>query len=241
MASGVRERRGYPRIGGTGRLYQQLGRLERENAALQPEVDRLQRANQQLQARVHKLTGQVEALRRAAKRRAAPLSKNSPSANPKRPGRKAGPAYGRRARRAVPGRVDRMVAVGLPASCPHCGDRLALERVACQYQEDVPPPRSSVVTRYEIQIGRCVGCRRRIQPRHPEQTSDALGAAGVQVGPRAVALAAWAAKGLGLPAAKVARLLGQLGLQVSAGGVVQALHRAARRAAPTYQALVDGI
>jgi cell division septum initiation protein DivIVA len=125
MASGVRERRGYPRIGGTGRLYQQLERLERENAALHAEVDRLQRANQQLQARVHKLTGQVEALRRAAKRQAAPLSKNSPSANPKRPGRKPGPAYGRRARRPSLGgwtgwlpwdcrRAARTAATGLP-------------------------------------------------------------------------------------------------------------------------------
>src|SRR6266700_3246168 len=166
-ASGLRDRWGYPRVGGMGRLYQQLGRLERENAALREQVDRLQNANQHLQARVRKLTGQVE--------------------------------------------------------------------------EDLPPPRSSVITRYQVQIGRCRGCRRRIQPRHPEQTSDALGAAGVQVGPRAVALAAWASKGLGLPAAKVARLLGQLGLKVTPGGVVQALHRAARRAAPTYQALVDGI
>ena len=48
-------------------------------------------------------------------------------------------------------------------------------------------------------------------------------------------------RGLGLPAAKVACLLGQLGLKVSAGGVVQALARAARRAAPTYAALVDGV
>ena len=134
-----------------------------------------------------------------------------------------------------------MVSVGLPAACPHCGDELALERVARQYQEDLPPPQASVVTRYEVQIGRCRGCRRRVQPRHPEQTSDALGAAGVQVGPRAVALAVWASKGLGLPAAKVARLLGQFGLKISAGGVVGVLHRAARRAAPTYKALVDGI
>jgi transposase len=196
------------------------------------------------QARVQlviSLAAQLEELRRAAKRQAAPFSKNSPTRNPKRPGRRPGAAYGRRACRPVPQRVDRVVAVGLPTGCPHCGEELVLERVACQYQEDLPPPRSSVITRYEVQIGRCRGCRRRVQPRHPEQTSDALGAAGVQVGPRAVALAAWASKGLGLPAAKVARLLGQLGLKVSAGGVVQALHRAARRATPTYQALVDGI
>jgi transposase len=240
MASGLRDRRGYPRVGGTGRLHQQLGRLERENATLREQVDRLQHANQQLQARVRKLTRQVEAARRVAKRQAAPFSKNTPAPNPKRPGRKPGPGYGRRACRPVPPRVDRVVSVGLPAGCPHCGDPLALERVAHQYQEDLPPPRSSVITRYQVQIGRCLGCRRRVQPRHPEQTSDALGAAGVQVGPRAVALAAWASKGLGLPA-KVARLLGQLGLTLTPGGVVQALARAARRAAPTYQALVEGV
>jgi len=201
MARGLRDRGGYPRVGGTGRLYQQLGRLERENAVLREQVDRLQHANQQLQTRLRKLTGQVEALRRAAKRQAAPFSKNTPTPRPRRPGRKPGAAYGRRARRPVPQRVDRVIAVGLPAVCPHCGDRLEVERVACQYQEDLPPPRSTVVTRYDLQIGRCRGCRRRVQPRHPEQTSDALGAAGVQVGPRAVALAVWLSKGLGLPAA----------------------------------------
>jgi transposase len=241
MARGLRDRRGYPRVGGAGRLYQQLGRLERENAALRDQVDRLQHANQQLQTRVRKLTGQVEQLRRAAKRQAAPFSKNSPTPRPRRPGRKPGAAYGRRARRPVPQRVDRVIAVGLPAVCPHCGGQLEVERVACQYQEDLPPPQASVTTRYDLQIGRCLGCRRRIQPRHPEQTSDALGAAGVQVGPRAVALAVWASKGLGLPAAKVARLLGQLGLQVTPGGVVGALARAGRRATPTWNALVGGI
>jgi transposase len=229
MVTGLQDRRGCPQVGRTGRLDQRLGLLERENAGLRERVDRLQRANQQLQTRVRKLAAQVEELRRAAKRQAAPFSNNTPAAVPKRPGRKPGAAYGRCARRPVPQRVDRVVAVGLPAACPSCGQRLVVERVACQYQEGLPLPRSSVTTRYELEIGRCVGCRRRIQPRHPEQTSDALGAAGVQVGPRAVALAVWASKGLGLPAAKVARLLGQLGLQVSAGGVTQALARAARR------------
>ena len=75
----------------------------------------------------------------------------------------------------------------------------------------------------------------------PWQTSQALGAAAVQVGPRAVALAAWASKGLGLPAGKVARLLGQLGISITPGGVTQALARAARRLQPTYAALVAGV
>ena len=63
-----------PGVGGTGRP----GRLERENAALRGQVDQLQHANQQLQARVRKLTGQVEQLRRAAKRQAAPSSNATP-------------------------------------------------------------------------------------------------------------------------------------------------------------------
>jgi transposase len=54
-------------------------------------------------------------------------------------------------------------------------------------------------------------------------------------------LAAWCNKGLGLPAGKVARLLGQLGLEISPGGVTQAVARAARRCEPTYTALAEGV
>jgi Transposase IS66 family len=79
MASGVRDRRGSPGVGGAGRQDQRRGRLEREKAALREQVDRLRQVNQQLQTRVRKLTGQVEELRRAAKRQAAPFSKESPS------------------------------------------------------------------------------------------------------------------------------------------------------------------
>lgn len=73
------------------------------------------------------------------------------------------------------------------------------------------------------------------------QTSDALGAAGVQLGPRAVGLAAWLSKSLGLPPSKIARLFGFYGLSLTPGGVSQAVARAGRRAAPTYAALVKGV
>ncbi|MBI4587436.1 MAG: hypothetical protein HY725_01240, partial [Candidatus Rokubacteria bacterium] len=46
------------------------------------------------------------------------------------------------------------------------------------------------VTRFDVALGRCRHCRRRVQGRHPRQTSDALGAAASQLGPRALALAA---------------------------------------------------
>ncbi len=217
----------------------QAVRAERDRLA--GAVERLTVENQRLSDRVGELVARVEELRRAGKRQAAPFSKDRPVPNPRRAGRKPGAAYGRHARRPVPQRVDQVVVVGLPDVCPSCGGEVAVERVACQWQEDLPLPQQTEICRFDVEIGRCRSCRRRVQPRHPEQTSAALGAAGVQVGPRVVALAAWCNKELGLPASKVARLLGQLGLALTRGGVTQAVARAARRAAPTYQALTAGV
>jgi transposase len=207
--------------------------LRAQNADLSGENERLRRDNQRLLAR-------VEELERAGKRQAAPFSRNKPTPDPKRPGRKPGADYGTHARRAVPDRIDRVVDVPLPDACPHCGGEVEPDRVAHQYQEDFPAPDPTDMVRYDVHIGRCRACRRRVQPRHPDQTSDALGAAGVQLGPRAVALAAWLSKSLGLPATKIARLFAYHGLTVTAGGVTQAVARAARRARPTYAELVKG-
>jgi transposase len=253
VAKGMQTGRG---PAGPGGLRWRLARLEDENAALREEQqrleaererlrgenERLRAERERLQELNERLRGEVEALRRAAKRQAAPFSKGDPVPHPKRSGRKPGAAYGTRAHRRAPDpeHVDQVVTVGLPACCPGCGGELALERVAVQYQEELPPARP-LVTRFEVQVGRCCGCGRRVQPRHPAQTSDALGAAGAQLGPRAVALAAWLSKGLGVPAGKIAALLGQLGIAVTAGGVVQAVARAARRVQPTYQALAAGV
>src|SRR6266508_5611494 len=220
--------------GRAGRQRQTVGWLRERVVVVEAEC-------QALRAERDQFAGQVEELRRVGRRQAAPFSKDRPSPHPRRPGRKPGQAYGRRGRRPVPERVDRVVAVGLPAVCPWCGGELCVERIACQWQEDLPAAQPTEICRYEVAIGRCQVCHRRVQPRHPEQTSDALGAAAVQLGPRAVALAAWCSKGLGLSASKVARLLGQLGVAVTAGGVTRAVARAARRATPTYTALVAGV
>jgi transposase len=70
------------------------------------------------------------------------------------------------------------------------------------------------------------------------QTSEALGAACTQVGPQAVALMVVLNKQLGLSHGKVATVLRDwFGLRVRPSGVTQALHRAARRATPTYDQL----
>jgi transposase len=198
--------------------------------------------NVALRAEVERLRGQVEELRRASKRQAAPFSKGDPKQDPRRSGRRSGDEHGRHGHRRVPDRVDEEIEVALPAGCPCCGGELDLERVVDQYQEDIPVAVRAHVRLFRVGIGRCRRCGKRAQGRHPLQASDALGAASAQVGPHAVALAAQLNKELGLPVRKVARVLGELcGLQVTAGGLYQALGRLAAAAAPTYGALIEGV
>ena len=75
----------------------------------------------------------------------------------------------------------------MPTACPDCGGSVEVTHVASQYQEEIPEVRP-IVRRFDIEVGRCSQCRRRVQGRHALQTSDALGAAGAQLGPGVVAL-----------------------------------------------------
>jgi transposase len=52
--------------------------------------------------------------------------------------------------------------------------------VSTQHQEELPVPRA-VVRTFRVHVGRCQGCARRVQGRHPLQTSDALGGAAAQL------------------------------------------------------------
>ena len=125
----------------------------------------------------------------------------------------------------------------LPPACPGCGGALHVVRVAPQYQEDLPVIRL-IVRRFDVQVGCCVACGRRVQGRHPLQASDALGAANVHLGPGAVTLVVLLHKHVGVSLEKIATLLrDRFGLRVTPGGLVQTLHRAARVAAPAYGAL----
>src|SRR3954467_6857630 len=83
-------------------------------------------------------------------------------------------------------------------------------------------------------------CRRRIQGRHPEQTSDALGAAAVQYGPRLLAFAADLKHRLGVPYRKSASALGTLcGLIIAPSALVRSGHRLRRLARPSYRRLIE--
>ncbi|MGH2803356.1 MAG: IS66 family transposase [Thermoleophilaceae bacterium] len=202
-------------------------------------VTRLLAENEQLKRRVEELGAQLEATRRAGKRQAAPFAKGEPAARPARPGRKAGPAHGGAARREPPPEVDAIVQVPLPDACPDCGGTLLGTGESEQVQIELPEPRP-LTTRYICQRGRCTGCGKAIKARHPDQTSSASGAAGVMLGPRAVAAGTLLHHELGLSFDKVARVMGELGgLSATRSGWCRAAARVGEAAGPTDQTLVD--
>jgi transposase len=216
------------------RLRRKIEALERGKASADRERERLRR-------KIERLQQHLDAARRAGFRQAAPFSRGAPKPDPKRPGRKRGPGYGKRARRRKPRTINVIYEAPLPQSCPECGGSVKEERVAPQYQEDIPPV-TTTVSQFNVHIGYCSRCNKRVQGRHPLQTSDALGAAASQVGPQAVAFAALLNKKLGLSYGKIVTLLRErFELRITRGGLVTALHRAAARAGPTYEALCASV
>jgi transposase len=212
-----------------------------ENERLRRDLERSERERERLRRENERLREQLEAARRAGYRQAAPFSKGVRHQFPRRPGRKAGQAYGRQGGRPTPTVIDDVHEVLVPVSCPHCGADVADTHVTAQYQEDLPPVRP-VVRRFDVHIGRCRRCGRRVQGRHPLQTSDAVGAAAVQLGPRALAVAASFNKQLGLSFGKIETVfVDRFGLTVTRGALVRAVHRVAAKAHPTYTALCETV
>lgn len=187
-------------------------RKPEENADLEKKVESLEKENSTLHRRLDRALAEIESLKkeleealRSLKRQAAPFSKGSPKPDPKPPGRKPGAQYGARACRPVPARVDQQIAVPLPANSLCCGAPVIYQDTRPQFQEDIV--RLTIVRRFDIEVGRCACCGRHVQGRHPLQTSDALGAAQVQLGPEALSLAAHLNKEMGISHERVARVL----------------------------------
>src|SRR4051812_24906622 len=215
---------------GTSPTYDELLELTRRQDRL---ID-------ELRGEVDRLKRELEESRRAGKRQAAPFSKGPPKADPKRPGRKAGHPPSHRPA-PPPEQVDRTIEVPLPSECPECRAPLAEAPVAVhdQYQIDLPEPKP-IVTRFRVPVARCPACRRRVQGRHPEQTSDALGSAAVQYGPRLLGLAADLKHRLGVSYRRCSSVLLTLtGLVIASAAMARSGHRLRKLAQPSYDRLVE--
>ena len=205
-------------------------------------VEQLTRENETLRRQLEKAQAEIERLRkeleealRSLKRQAAPFSRGKrKKRDRKRPGRKSGADYGKRVSRPVPERVDEEIPVPLPKQSECCRAQTLYDETQSQFQEDIV--KQTIVRRFDIQIGHCACCGKRVQGRHRLQTSDALGAAQVQIGPQAIALSAHLNKELGISHERVARVLKLgWGLEVNRSGLCRAMLRLAVKAAPTYE------
>jgi transposase len=205
-------------------------------------VQQLQRQLEALQAENARLKAQLQDAQRRGKRQAAPFRKCPPRPNPKRPGRKAADQHGQHGHRPPPPpeQIDEVLEAHLPDACPHCSGPLAEAQIAPQYQTEIP--RQPIRRCFNVHIGRGTECGRRVQGRHPLQTSDALGAAASQVGADAQAAIVDLNKGTGLSHGKIARAMGRLfGIGVTRGASAQIVLRAARRLEPAHQEIVEQI
>jgi transposase len=203
--------------------------------------DLLQRVAE-LEARVADLTRKLDDTVRAGKRQAAPFRKGPPKPDPKTPGRKSGDAHGRHGHRPPPQpeQVAECHEACLPDACPHCRGRLVETGTADQFQTEIP--RAPLVRKFRVHVGHCQACGKRIQGRHPLQTSDALGAAASQLGPYAQAAATLLHTQAGLSHGKVAAVFDALfGIDLTRGASAQINLRAATRLEPDYQRILGEV
>jgi transposase len=199
---------------------------------------RLQREVAELRSQVERLTALLEEQRRAGKRQAAPFAKGAPKPQPKKPGRKPGKDYGTKAHRQPPDQIDQTYEAPLPDACPDCGGPLIETHIDHQYQVEIP--RRPIHRQFNIHIGCCQRCCRRVQGRHSLQTSDALGAAAAQLGPDAQAAVVELNKQGGMSHGKVSRVFQSLfGIRLSRGGSTHVVLRAGRRAEPVYASICE--
>jgi transposase len=214
-----------------------IEQLRQENQALRAVVAALEKRIADLAAENKALRDQLDEAQRQAARQAAPFRRRNaqkvPESHRKRPGRPKGhPGVCR----PVPTQVDEHIDVPLPA-CPHCGGAVAGVEPIEPFIEEIPVVRPRV-THLVTYRGECSQCGE-VQSTHPLKTSDATGAAKVQLGPRALALAATLNKQHGLTMRTTCRVLEQVaGLRLSPGGLAQAVQRIGRKAEEPYAALV---
>jgi hypothetical protein len=210
-------------------------------AELQRQIAEQQRQLTELIARNAVLQAEMERLTREAKRQAAPFTKGTRVATPKRPGRK--PGVGPFCYRALP--LPEQITeppVEVPVTfdaCPTCGGPLTQVRVELAYTTDLPPIPRPVVTPYRVSVCRCIVCGKQVRGHHPDVAPEQYGATAHRVGDRAMAAAHALHYGVGLPVRKVPIVLAALtGLTVTQGAITQdALRRAADVVGDAYKDL----
>lgn len=206
-----------------------------ENERLRKVVAKQDKRIKELEKQLEEIKEKLEDAQRWQKRQAAPFSRGKAKPNPKKPGRRVGH---KAAHREKPERVDRTIRVDIGRKdCPECSGELSTPIIQEQYQVDIPRV-EPFVTKFEVEVAYCCKCGQRVQGRNEEQTSDALGAAAVQLGPNVLALAAEMKHRLGISYGKLRSFFWTtFHVLISRGGLARAGQRVAEKLKPTYEVL----
>jgi transposase len=207
-------------------------------ADLEQELSQALAINERLQKQMEILRKRVEELERAGKRQATPFARRKRVEHRQRSGRKAGQGKFVQRKKPSPKEVSETKVEKLNG-CPECGGKLRTMHQHEQFEVDIPEVKPTII-RYVTYSGYCATCKKRVRSRHPEQTSQATGAAGVVVGPRAKALASDLKHRLGASYGKVSEVLNDaFELQVCRSGWCRADQKLAEKARPVYEKLVE--
>ena len=222
-------------------LQKLVEQLNLENVHLREENERLKEENVRLKEENERLREKVDKLERANKRTTTPFRRRSSQKKKKddekkAPGRKPGHQGSYKAPPAEED-VDQTIRVPLNR-CPECDDQLDrcedVEQFIIELPETTPQ-----ITRLVTQRAVCDSCGR-VGSTHPLQTSEATGAAAVQFGPRAKAVAVDLHKKRGLSLNKTTELFDELfGIEMSPGAIVHTEHKLAQKAALDYLTILD--
>lgn len=219
---------------------------QQDSDRLQAELAQRDRACQRLQARVAQLEDEnlrlrqkIEQLQGEAHRQTGRFRRRQRKKRPKKPGRRNGHPPANRPT-PPPEHIDRVIAVPC-RDCPDCKAPLVDPKVVVHYQTDLPPI-VPIITQFNIETGYCPCCRQRQQGRHPEQISNALGAAGNTFGPVILTMAAELKHRLGVPYRKICDFFTTYcDLSICPATLVRAEQRLTELARPTYELLIDAL
>jgi len=194
-----------------------------------------------LQEQVRQLKQCLEQAERKSKRQAAPFSKNTPKANPQKPGRKSGDQHGQHGHRPPPTEeADETLEAELPQLCSECGQAVVETHIDEQYQTEIP--RRPLYRKFRVHCGRCSCCGKSYRGRHPLQTSQATGAAASQIGPDAQAAVVYLNKHSGMSHGKISQVFDTLfGISLTPGASAQIVLRAGQRLQPAYKEIQEHI
>jgi transposase len=212
---------------------------DREIARLQRQIAQLQRRMTKLEDKNRFLRLQLDEAHRQAHRQTAPFRRRHTNKRNKKPGRRHGHPPANRPT-PPPERIDRVVPVAC-RTCSECHGPLVDPGVVVQYQTDLPPI-VPIVTQFNIETGYCPNCRLHCQGRHPEQISNAIGAAGNTIGPVVLTMAAELKHRLGVPYRKICDFFTTYcDLTICPATLVRAEQRLTELARPTYDLLIDAL